>query len=412
MISILIVEDDAAKLRDVVSALIVAGVDISWVHEARSSMQAKAVLRERAFDLLLLDLHIPRRLDEAPHPKEGISLLEEIESRDRFYKPANVIAVTAHNDAVAAAQPVFDEALVPIVRYDPTDPSWSRSLIRRVSYILESATSRSAPSIKDYDFDIAICTALEYPELSAVLRLPWNWRAMNFPDDDTEYHVGEVTLGARVYKVVAASCPFMGMPIASVVASKIIDRFTPRFLVHAGIAAGLRGKAEYGDVLVADPSWDWGSGKFEMKEKEVVFYAAPYQIPLREELRGAVRRLAQDGEKLEKIRRGWAGSTPTSALTVRLGPVASGASVLADGGTSQRIQDQHRKLLGIDMETYAVMAAAEFGKRPRPLAISMKSVCDFADGTKDDTYQPYAAYTSAALIRALFEDFVLPHGPK
>lgn len=407
MISVLVVEDSTSKLKDIVEVLKSIGIPVEAISEARSSMQAKSALRDHTFDLLLLDLHIPRRLDDAPHPSEGLNLLQEIEARDKYFKPTNVIAVTAHDEAMAVAQPVFDEALVPIVKYDPTDVTWSRPLVRRVSYILESAASRSAPGVKEYDFDLAICTALESPELSAVLRLPWNWRVVNFQDDDTEYHVGEIHCGGQVYKVVAACAPFMGMPIAAVIASKIIERFTPRYLVHAGIAAGLKGKTEYGDALVADPSWDWGSGKFEMKGNEVVFYAAPYQIPLREELRGAVRRLAQDGATLEKIRADWAGHRPSSTLAVRLGPVASGASVLADGSTSQKIKDQHRKLLGIDMETYAVMAAAEFGKRPRPLAISIKSVCDFADGAKDDTHQPYAAYTSAALVRALFENYVL-----
>jgi len=46
------------------------------------------------------------------------------------------------------------------------------------------------------------------------------------------------------------------------------------------------------------------------------------------------------------------------------------------------------------MEIYGVYYAARFSTEPRPKAIAIKSVCDFADEEKNDVYQAYAAYTS------------------
>jgi nucleoside phosphorylase len=66
----------------------------------------------------------------------------------------------------------------------------------------------------------------------------------------------------------------------------------------------------------------------------------------------------------------------------------------------------NRDLLGIDMETYAVYHAAFQSRRPKPTAVSLKAVCDFADPDKNDGFQPYAAFVSAQVIRNFVEAFL------
>jgi nucleoside phosphorylase len=397
---VLIVEDDVEKLRRLAQVVIRGGVSEEHISAVQSSHQAKAAMRSTRFDLLLLDLNIPQRQFEDPVGGEGLKLLEEITERPKFCKPVHVIGVTAFDVEHRLAQPVFDAALVPIFRYDREADDWELPLQRRVEYLVETV-SPVARASTGYDFDIAILTSLDRPELAAVLDLPWNWAETNFSDDDTSYHIGSFRTDRGSRRVVAAHCPFMGMPVASVIATKLIQRFRPRYLAHLGIAAAVRGQAEIGDVLVADPSWDWGSGKFVLEGEEVVFYAAPYQISLREEVRGYVRRIIADEESLSSIRSAWRGVKPPSVLSVKLGPVASGASVLADGIIKDRVRDQHRKVIGIEMETYGVLAAAEFATRPPPVGFSLKSACDFADGEKNDMFQSYAAFTAASVFALL-----------
>jgi nucleoside phosphorylase len=55
-------------------------------------------------------------------------------------------------------------------------------------------------------------------------------------------------------KVVAASA-------AGVLSMKMIEYFRPKYLAMTGILAGMRGGSEPGDIVAADPSWDYGSGK-------------------------------------------------------------------------------------------------------------------------------------------------------
>ena len=49
-------------------------------------------------------------------------------------------------------------------------------------------------------------------------------------------------------------------------------------------------------------------------------------------------------------------------------------------------------LIGIEMEAYGVFYSAANSMSPKPIAISIKSVCDFADEHKSDNYQEYSAY--------------------
>jgi hypothetical protein len=50
------------------------------------------------------------------------------------------------------------------------------------------------------------------------------------------------------------------------------------------------------------------------------------------------------------------------------------------------------------METFGVYYAADHSPEPQTKAISIKSVPDYGDGTKNDKFQKYAAYISANFI--------------
>lgn len=404
MLQVFVLEDDPQKAEQVLATLESAGVvrkNITWV---TTIQQAKTWLRKNRSDVLILDLNVPRRIEDAPTFHGGVELLDELSGSGRFHKPEHVIGLTQYEDAFRFSAPAFEEALIPIIMYDQ-DGGWRRKLANRIRYLV--ATRVFVPSaVGNYDFDLAIVTAMERPELEAVLRIPWGWCDLSINEDDTRYFEGAFRANNSSVRVVAASSPLVGMSAAACIATKMIVRFRPHFLVHCGITAGIRGRVDIGDVLVADPSWDWGSGKFAKKNNKVVFYAAPYQFPLREEVRAKIRRLASDEGELARIRSEWPGAKPSNAIRVALGPLASGGSVLGDAKTSAQIEEQHRKLIGIEMETYGIFAAAEYCDRPRPLSVALKSVCDFADPTKNDTHQSYAAYTSARCVQSLAEKYL------
>jgi nucleoside phosphorylase len=255
-----------------------------------------------------------------------------------------------------------------------------------------------------YESSLCVVAALYEPELEAVLQLPWNWREFRVDADVGNYFEGEFIVKGEKRRVVAGAASRMGMPAAAALTSKMLAHFRPRYIAMTGIAAGIHGRCNLGDIVAADPAWDWGSGKFVRKDGQSHFEAAPHQLGLHSSVRAKLDHLSRQTQVLHEIRSAWPGPKPETTLTLRIGPSASGATVLADGAKLPLIASQNRKLLAIEMETYAVYAATWEGMLPQALAFSMKSVCDYADSAKADDFQRYAAYTSAATLRYFCEN--------
>ncbi|MBG0811948.1 hypothetical protein IY145_21635 [Methylosinus sp. H3A] len=116
--------------------------------------------------------------------------------------------------------------------------------------------------------------------------------------------------------------------------------------------------------------------------------------------------MLQDHAAFDEIRRTWSGQVRKTVLSMRIGPVASGAAVLEDPALVATIRSQHRKTLGIEMEAYGVMVAADESPLPQVTALAIKSVCDFADPRKNNEHQKYAAYTSASALRVFAERYL------
>lgn len=401
MISVLVVEDDPEKLRRVLVGLAeVPGCGMETIDSAHDATGAKAFLREKSYDLLVLDIALPQRPDKIPSPNGGIELLEEVLERDIYHKPRHIVGLTAYPDILEVSGPRFAEDLWLVILYDAASDSWLEQLRRRVRHII--LAEKDAP-IPAFGVHLCIVTALHDPELTAILALPWEWEKKELPHDGTIYHLGHFRRSGETFEVVAASLPRMGMPAAAVQSAKMISAFRPRYLAMTGVLAGMPGQCDLGDIIVADPSWDYGSGKWRLQDGAPFFEPAPYQIGLNSFIRGKVALMAHDGSILDEIRRTWPGPKPTSALRMHVGPVASGAAVLAAPEIWEAVKPQHRKLLGIEMETYGVLAAADASPLPQPKAFSMKSVCDFAGPDKNDHFQAYAAFTSAQALRIFVE---------
>jgi nucleoside phosphorylase len=333
----------------------------------------------------------------------GLELLDEVLERDIYKKPREIIGLTAFSEVREKAGIRFAEDLWLVIQYDPASSEWKSQLQRKIKHIVLAKQSGTLPS---YDSHLCVVTALPDPELTEVLRLPWNFSAYHVATDPTVYHRGTFKKGHEEWKVIAAHAPRMGMTAASILAMKEIQTFRPRYLAIVGITAGIRGKCDLGDIIAADPGWDYGSGKHSVETGSPSFAPAPHHIGLNSFIRGKLSLMAQDGAVLDEIRRGYRLQNTRTPLRMHLGPVASGAAVLEDDRIACMVAHQHRKLLGIEMETYGVYAAAEECPLPQPKVFSLKSVCDFADTEKSDDFQAYAAYTSASALRMFVERFL------
>jgi len=396
---VLIVDDQyQGKASAVARILRNIGIqDITMVASGRDVLQT---LKTKEIDLLILDLQIPSVIGEEIDPDGGVNILKYIEVNSKLVKPTTVIGITAHAESFDKHEKFFQTRGWALMLADQD--------LEPLRLLLETQCAHLV-NRSEQKYDVAVVTALRHTELAAVLRWDCSWEEFSLPGRPEIFHRGFLKLSNGERKsVIAASSHTMGMTSAAILSTVICERFRPRLLIMTGIAAGIRGKAEIGDVLIASTCWDWGSGKLTVDGGKPKFLSSPMQIQLDPTLCTIFTSVAAKREYLDDIFVAWKSKRPSHDLTVRVGPVATGAVVLEDPETLALIQSQHRGTVGVEMEAYGVMAAAHYASEPRPKVVIIKSVCDFADPLKNDEWQEYAAYTSASIAYKLLIDDRLP----
>ena len=359
---ILIIDDSADKLRRLLTVLQSSGVDRASIDVSRSSADALAKLRGTSYDIAILDLLLPARDEDEARLETSLDLLREINEHDELRKPAHLIGFTAYPDAEAAAQPYFSKTLWTVVRFDPTSDAWEEQFRRVVEYV-ESASVQ--PRTRVYEVDLCILTALQVPELAAVHNIPWRWEPPEPMDDSTFVRRGRFSSNGHEFQAISACAPRMGNVAAALLTAKVIERYKPRFVVMAGICAGIKLKVNLGDVVLFSPCWEWASGKVVPDEDEGSYLEpAPHQIPVAEFVLARAEQFRADGNYWLTLRDGFPSQVDGLPKLV-IAPAASGPSIVAYGDYAESLKLQHRKLTAIDMEAYGLTSAAQFGFCPK-----------------------------------------------
>lgn len=403
MISILIVDDSSDKIRNVKDLLIEnPSISESAITVTNDRNSAKRELIMNQFDLMILDINLPERFGDHPDQHGGVDFLEEINMDPEFLVPFHIIGLTEYPELFEAHKDSFSKFLWHLITYNETYTEWKDQLKNFSNYLVKSKREISSPSNLAFDFDIAIVTVLSL-ELKHVRDLPWNWTEEKFANDDNYYYTGHFFKNLKKIKVVATSTNNnMGMCAAAAISMKIVNRYRPKFIAMVGICAGIEGKANVGDPLIADRVWDYGSGKHVIEKLDgldiEVFKPYIHQMPLDPSLNAAFTKVIDDGLFVTEIQRKWI-STKQNVLSARLGPFASGSAVVANEQIVSSIKTQHGQLIGFDMESYSIFYTATHSIRPKPIPFIIKSVSDFGDSNKNtpdkDAKQEYAAFTSA-----------------
>lgn len=320
MLKILIIDDDVIKSEKVRST-IASGLNAPVRLEvARTVKEATTLMNEVQYDLAIIDLFIP--LDEVSELSKGggIAVLDAIEKSKRIKSPRHVVGLSSFSEMVEQQRPRFEEGLRHLIEYSPSSVEWSKKLVAFVVNIDNSESEGYRPS---YDYDMAIVCALQKPELDAVLSLPGGWKKVP-KDNKSSFDFWEGSFGSESspFRVVCGASPRMGMPMSTALSCAIIQRFTPRYLVIGGIAAGVSGN--FGDILIADRTWDYGSGKSRSVENasggfDSEFEPDPFQLNTDDELLRMLQVFkSKSDEVLFRIRNNWLGPKPEK-LECRMG---------------------------------------------------------------------------------------------
>lgn len=254
--------------------------------------------------------------------------------------------------------------------------------------------------MKEYESYVALIVATETEENA--VRNMHQWEPVTFAHDAQIYHAATIEKDGRTQKIVYARQSEMGMTVAVTLTMKMIEHFRPQYMIMVGIAAGIARpdtvEQIYGDVVVADMIWNYTAGKFVSPDRTDIRFGNVGFIP-----RPAV--VKTEESLLEYVKR--AAASPQNQCHVHIGPMATGSAVVTNREiVNKQIHTMFEETIGLDMEAYGVVYAAQNATVPRPQALVIKSVCDYANNEKSDQYQKFAAYTSCEFAKLLYEKFL------
>ncbi|HNP66686.1 MAG TPA: response regulator [Aequorivita sp.] len=399
MIKILIVEDTPAKL-DKIKQLFndetkPESIQITEVDNVKT---AKRLLYKQSYDLMILDLVLPFESgDLNPNYKNGIDFLDDIYGNPSIIKPIHIVGLTEFSELKPEYENKFHKQLNILIDYQQDSFNWREQLKGILWMLVEKEEKFFQRRNNQYNYDIAIITAVDI-EFKAIMNLDAQWELEKVENDATSYYKGVFKNKNKELRVIAASAPQMGMNASSALSMKLIYNFRPKYLVMTGIAACTQSRDNYGfgDILVADQSWDGGAGKItEKADGEAIFLPSANYLSLDADLKEKINLYKTNDSLFVAIRNGSKHSKSNTMLQLHVGPLASVAGVTENTAIIELLKKHQRKIIGLEMETYGVFYSANNCSNPKPKPLSIKSICDFADTNKNDNYQEYAAYTSA-----------------
>ena len=402
MLSILIIDDTQDKI-DTLRKFICDkfnSIRPSDIESRNNTKDAFILMKSRYFDLVMLDLNIPKKEKDKATPKNAVDFLDQInEFGDIIKQPAHILGITQMQDVPVEYKEYFDDSLWSLFCYGPDYHDWEMKLERKIQYLLNSKLKLHQNP--DYDYDVAIINALPEPEHSVMMEVfGGDWTQEEFEGDKCEtYFVKTIEKdnGEKI-RIVSVAQPQMASTASAALTAKMLYHYRPRYLFMTGIAAAVDPKeCSLGDIMIASECWDGASGKY----KDGKFNPDPRHLNIDAAMFNILSKAKRNKKLLSEITAAseFAQKKKLADVRVHIGQMASVPAVIAMEEKIKEISAHARKLMGIEMETYGVYYAAEHSVEPRPQYwASIKSVSDYATVRKRDKFQNYASYTSAAFL--------------
>ncbi|MEJ1129853.1 UvrD-helicase domain-containing protein [Variovorax sp. CCNWLW225] len=362
-----------------------AGVSITRIDHARSAQGARAQVEQQNYDILILDLVLPANdKSKDARPDVGYELLQELSESGAATR---IVGATAHVETIAVYEQGFRDRTEQLLLVSPDSSAWRDSL----HALLQQVAAASERPL-GHDVDVCFITALKDTEYPAVVNLPVAWEAEKILANYALYRKGTIELDGKLRTVVLANTKQMGMVSACHLTQLLISEFRPRVIMMTGICGGLSAEVSLGDLVVADKSWDWQSGKWTGAGK---FSHAPDQKDASRELVVSIKAVESEAPEIAK---GLVHLTsPSRQFRIVEGPMLSGSAVVASDAMHEMFVAQHRKAVAIDMECYGVYYASHYAAEPKPRYVCLKAVSDMAGAEKANDYQAYCSALSAAV---------------
>lgn len=401
---ILFVDDESSKIKALHGALRgVSGLNEEDLEHVLDLRNARKKLKEQFYDLVIMDLRISEDIADSPNEVSetaGLSFIDEIISIDSLHTPQNIIILTEFEELKERCLNLGRYNQFQILKYDLQSLEWADIIKGKTEYLIKVEESKKRFS-EQMDTEVAFICAVD-DEMKALKNVFKSYKSeeINFKYDDNVYYKTEYNENGKQIRIVIAQQREMGMTAASCLSQDIIRHFSPKYIIMIGIAAGVGNDKNFGDILVATEVWNYSSGKYSKGEdNKAEFLPDPKYISIDQSILNVLKK--DYTSILAEIKRDWQSDNNLDPKLV-YGSLACGTAVVGNENiVEDRIKNHARKTIGLDMESYGLYFAANYGLDKRTVPICLKAISDFADENKGDSYHAFAAYVSASFAKYL-----------
>jgi len=247
--------------------------------------------------------------------------------------------------------------------------------------------------------DFAVVVALP-KELAALLHYFPELEQLTIGASSRSYYRGVIpTVRGISYRVVATLLHSMGNLEASHATADIIRDWNPRYVLVNGLAGGLcRTKQDFGDIVASDSIVYYEPAKLRESGCE----HRNRQFPADPTLLDGILNLTDSDWRMRLPVRPDGRAASSRYPSIHIGPIASGEKVIAASDEADRLRMRQPNLVAVEMESAGVASAA-FSAVKKVGFLTIRSICDFADSSKDDRWHEYAARCAASCLRGFLQ---------
>jgi len=396
MTKILIVDDKPERYRDFVGLAVENGMQEGDFTFVRDVVNASSKLTKDQYDVLVVDMFLPYKTWDSPTSRGGAQLFKIMHEDPDIKCPRYIIGITAEAEGNREIDEIFERNPWILMR-TKLGVAWEGFLYSLVAHSVKAARVETEAG---FGVDVCFISALKDPEFTALQAQCLDLNTPEPIDASATCYRGTLKLsdGSNA-SVIGAYCLRMGAVEAALLSAKLIAKYRPRIIIMVGICAGREDKVVYGDIVAGNPVWDYTLNSKIVAEpgKEKKTLPGPDYIGIDRGLLSKIDLFSSEADFFRAIHTKWLGEKPREVPKLIAAPSATGPAVVADPSVFKQIKElSQRDVKGLEMEAYGVYSAARMAGNPKPLFLSIKSICDYGDFLKDDQYQKYAAYTSAS----------------
>lgn len=379
--NILLLEDKVEKREEIKKIVleIVSGAKIkdvmNWHDYSRQIVETK-------FDLILLDLLVPRSARDPRVEDHHLQLVEttrEFDSKS-FRTPA--IVITEYLEESEEYFIDLNKVDINVISFD-SKGEWKEALKLKIL---------AAQPKPKFEFVIFCALVIEVNAYENVVDSFGNLRTIS------GLLCREVMIAGQ--KGVIVQAPRMGLVTAAVTASFAIERFEPRLVCMSGICGGVPQESAIYDLLITDVCHQHDVGKWSNEGFKSEHYDVQIDNDIRnklEELRASVSVQNLIAANLGVKKSEYPLELEEVKPNLRIVSSSSGSAVIAEEGKTASLSVGQRKLAGFDMEIFAVYEAARLAAG-KPTFFAAKTVVDDGGKNKGDRFHRVGSLVSAKFV--------------